>query len=135
MAIHPFTYLAGGPGAGPPLRTIVDSGIHAGAGSDSAQISTLDPWLMIYFMVTGKNSSGVLINQGQTLTRMEALRLYTSENGWFLHEDDKLGTIEARQARRSRRPERRLLQRDRRSGRRDQEAEVRADRRRREDRS
>jgi predicted amidohydrolase YtcJ len=94
MAIHPFTYLAGGPGAGPPLRTILDSGIHAGAGSDSAQISTLDPWLMIYFMVTGKNSSGVLINQGQTLTRMEALRLYTSENGWFLHEDDKLGTIE-----------------------------------------
>jgi len=94
MAIHPFTYLAGAPGAGPPVRTIVDSGIHAGAGSDSAQISTLDPWLMIYFMVTGKNSSGVLINQGQTLTRMEALRLYTSENGWFLHEDDKLGTIE-----------------------------------------
>jgi predicted amidohydrolase YtcJ len=95
MAIHPFTYLAGGPGAGPPVRTIVDSGIHAGAGSDSAQISTLNPWLMIYFMVTGKNSSGVLINQGQTLTRMEALRLYTSENGWFLHEDDKLGSIEA----------------------------------------
>ncbi len=94
MAIHPFTYLAGGPGAGPPVRTIVDSGIHAGAGSDSAQISTLDPWLMIYFMVTGKNSSGVLINQGQTLTRMEALRLYTSENGWFLHEEDALGTIE-----------------------------------------
>jgi predicted amidohydrolase YtcJ len=94
MAIHPFTYLAGGPGAGPPLRTILDSGIHAGAGSDSAQISTLNPWLMIYFMVTGKNSSGVLINQGQTLTRMEALRLYTSQNGWFLHEDTKLGTIE-----------------------------------------
>jgi predicted amidohydrolase YtcJ len=95
MAIHPFTYLAGGAGAGPPLRTILDSGIHAGAGSDSAQISTLNPWLMIYFMVTGKNSSGVLINQGQTLTRMEALKLYTSENGWFLHEDGKLGTIEA----------------------------------------
>jgi len=94
MAIHPFTYLAGAPNAGPPVRTILDSGIHAGAGSDAAQISTLNPWLMIYFMVTGRNSSGVLINQGQTLTRMEALRLYTSENGWFLHEDDRLGTIE-----------------------------------------
>jgi predicted amidohydrolase YtcJ len=74
MAIHPFTYLAGAPGAGPPVRTIVDSGIHAGAGSDSAQISTLDPWLMIYFMVTGKNSSGVLINQGQTPFRMRRSR-------------------------------------------------------------
>jgi predicted amidohydrolase YtcJ len=26
---------------------------------------------------------------------MEALRLYTAENGWFLHEEDKLGSIEA----------------------------------------
>jgi cytosine/adenosine deaminase-related metal-dependent hydrolase len=93
IAVHPFGYLAGAPGAGPPLRTIVDSGIHVGAGSDSAQISTLDPWLMIYYMVTGKNSSGTLINAGQQLTRMEALRLYTSENGWFFHEEDRLGTI------------------------------------------
>ena len=94
IAVHPFTYLAGGPNSGPPLRTIVDSGIHVGAGSDSAQISTLDPWLMIYYMVTGKNSSGTVINAGQTLTRMEALRLYTAENGWFLHEEDKVGSIE-----------------------------------------
>jgi predicted amidohydrolase YtcJ len=94
IAVHPFGYLAGTAGAGPPLRTIVDSGIHVGAGSDSAQISTLDPWLMIYYMVTGKNSSGVLINPGQLLTRAEALRLYTAENGWFLHEENKLGTIE-----------------------------------------
>jgi predicted amidohydrolase YtcJ len=94
IAVHPFGYLAGQPGAGPPLRTIVDSGIHVGAGSDSAQISTLDPWLMIYYMTTGKNSSGVVINPGQTLTRMEALRLYTAENGWFFHEENKVGSIE-----------------------------------------
>ena len=94
IAVHPFAYLAGGPNSGPPLRTIVDSGIHVGAGSDSAQISTLDPWLMIYYMVTGKNASGAVINAGQTLTRMEALRLYTAENGWFIHEEDKVGSIE-----------------------------------------
>lgn len=95
IAVHPFTYLAGGPGAGPPLRTIVDSGIHAGAGSDAAQISTLNPWPLIYYMVTGKNSSGVLINDGQQLTRTEALRLYTSANGWFLKEEGHLGSIES----------------------------------------
>jgi predicted amidohydrolase YtcJ len=94
FAIHPYTYLAGQPGSGPPVKTVVDSGIHAGAGSDSAQISTLNPWLMIYFMVTGKNSSGVVINPGQTIDRATALRLYTAENGWFFHEEDKLGTIE-----------------------------------------
>jgi hypothetical protein len=94
IAVHPFEYLAGGPNAGPPLRMILDSGIHVGAGSDAAQISTLNPWLMIYYMVTGKNSSGVLINDKQQLTRQEALRLYTADNGWFFREEDKLGSLE-----------------------------------------
>ncbi|HTB20912.1 MAG TPA: amidohydrolase family protein [Bryobacteraceae bacterium] len=94
IAVHPFEYLAGAVGAGPPMRMILDSGIHVGAGSDAAQISTIDPWLMIYYMVTGKNAAGLLINAGQTLTRMEALRLYTANNGWFLREEDRLGSIE-----------------------------------------
>ncbi len=98
IAVHPFEYLAGGAAgnqaAGPPLRMILDSGIHVGAGSDAAQISTLDPWPMIYYMVTGKNSSGVLINDKQQLTRQEALRLYTAENGWFFREEEKLGSLE-----------------------------------------
>jgi hypothetical protein len=94
IAVHPFEYLGANNANGPPLRTIIDSGIHVGAGSDSAQISTLDPWLIIYYMVTGKNSTGAVVNAGQQITRMEALRLYTVENGWFLHEEDKLGSIE-----------------------------------------
>ncbi len=95
VAVHGWRYLAGTTTAsGPPYRTIVDSGIKVGAGSDSAQISTLNPWLMLYYMTTGKNSSGVLINPGQTLTRMEALRLYTRENGWFGKEENQLGSIE-----------------------------------------
>jgi len=95
LALHGFRYLAGTPSAnGPPYRMIVDSGIQVGVGSDSAQISTLNPWLMLYYMVTGKNSSGQIINAGQTLTRDEALRLYTAANGWFVKEEDKLGSIE-----------------------------------------
>jgi predicted amidohydrolase YtcJ len=97
IAVHPFEYLRtdAGPGAGPPLRTIVDSGVHVGAGSDSAQISTLNPWNMIYYMVTGINAAGHLVNAGQTLTRAEAMRLYTADNGWFFKEEGKLGSIEA----------------------------------------
>lgn len=94
VAVHPFQYLAGGRG-GPPLRTILDSGVTVGAGSDSAQISTLNPWNIILYMVTGKASDGSLINAGQQLTRTEALRLYTAANGWFLKEEADLGTIEA----------------------------------------
>jgi predicted amidohydrolase YtcJ len=36
LALHGFQYLVG---SGTPYRTILDSGIRAGAGSDSAQIS------------------------------------------------------------------------------------------------
>jgi predicted amidohydrolase YtcJ len=93
IAVHPFQFLAAGRG-GPPLRMIVDSGVRVGAGSDSAQISTLNPWNIISYMVTGKGSNGTLINDGQQLTRMEAIRLYTVENGWFLKEEDRLGSIE-----------------------------------------
>jgi predicted amidohydrolase YtcJ len=49
---------------------------------------------MIYYMVTGKNAAGVLINDKQQITRAEALRLYTAENGWFFHEENLLGSIE-----------------------------------------
>ena len=96
MAVHPYEYLsnAATPGAGPPLRTILASGIHAGAGSDSAQISTLNPWNMIYYMVTGRNAGGHLVNDGQQITREQAMRLYTADNGWFFKEEDRLGSIE-----------------------------------------
>jgi predicted amidohydrolase YtcJ len=95
VAVHGWLYLSGTPqNGGPPFRTIVDSGIHVGAGSDAAAVSVFDPWLEIYYMVTGKNSAGEMINPGQQLTRLEALRLYTSENGWYTHEENKLGTIE-----------------------------------------
>jgi predicted amidohydrolase YtcJ len=95
VAVHPFTYLAGAPGAGPPIKTMLASGVKVGAGSDSAQISTLNPWPLIYFMVTGKSSSGQMINDGQQISRADALRLYTRENGWFLKEETTLGSIEA----------------------------------------
>ena len=96
MAVHPFQYLsnAATPGAGPPLRTILASGIHVGAGSDSAQISTLNPWNMIYYMVTGRNAGGRLVNDGQQISRAQAIRLYTADNGWFFKEEDRLGSIE-----------------------------------------
>ena len=96
IAVHPYKYLSDStePAAGPPVRMILDSGVHAGAGSDAAQISTLDPWNMIYFMVTGINAGGHLVNADQTITRAQALRLYTADNGWFFREQDRIGSIE-----------------------------------------
>jgi hypothetical protein len=101
MALHGWKYLQGGQGtpagepAGPPYRTILESGIHAGAGSDAGDISELDPWFEIYYMVTGKDSTGALINSGEQVTREQALRMYTAANPWFFHEESQLGSMEA----------------------------------------
>jgi predicted amidohydrolase YtcJ len=92
---HGFRVLAGTAGqAGPPYRTLLDSGIRVGTGMDGAQASPINPWMHVYYMVTGRNVRGELINVGQQITRQEAVWLYTGANGWFSREENSLGTIE-----------------------------------------
>ena len=79
---------------GPPFRTIVDNGIQVGIHGDGVHIAPLNPWLHIYFAVTGVNSFGAKVNGDQQLTRQEALRLFTKGNSWFLRMEDKIGSIE-----------------------------------------
>ena len=58
------------------------------------QIAPMSPWLHMYYATTGLNARGVLINGGQQISRQEVLSLYTRQNGWFLREEDDLGSIE-----------------------------------------
>jgi predicted amidohydrolase YtcJ len=78
---------------GPPYRMIVDNGVNVGYHADGGDITVINPWLNFYTMITGRNLRGDLINEGQTLTRPETLRLATAANTWFIGEDD-LGSIE-----------------------------------------
>jgi predicted amidohydrolase YtcJ len=95
LSLTGWRYLAGSPaGNGPPFRMLVDNGINAGMSSDGMQIAPMNPWLHMYYATTGLNARQVLINDGQQISRQEVLRLYTADNGWFLREEDDLGTIE-----------------------------------------
>ncbi len=106
LSLTGWQYLAGSlptstvaPYAGPPFRMILDSGnrpdgIHSGMSSDGMQIAPMNPWLHMYYATTGLNTRKVLINPGQQISRQEVLSLYTNRNGWFLHEEDQLGSIE-----------------------------------------
>jgi predicted amidohydrolase YtcJ len=80
--------------AGVPFRSIVNHGIKAGLQGDGVHIAPLNPWLHIYYVVTGRNSFGQQVNAGQQLSREEALRLFTRENAWFITRDTTVGTIE-----------------------------------------
>jgi predicted amidohydrolase YtcJ len=96
LSLTGWRYLAGTPEQnGPPFRMIVNNGIPAGMSSDGMQIAPMNPWLHMYYATTGLNAQGVLINGGQQITRQEVLKLYTANNGWFLQEEDRIGTIEA----------------------------------------
>jgi predicted amidohydrolase YtcJ len=78
---------------GPPFRRIIDSGIRAGVGTDSTNVSALDPWLSLFYMTTGRNVSGMLTNGGQQISRLEALRLYTEGAAWFSFDDHHVGSF------------------------------------------
>ncbi len=79
---------------GPPYRLLVDSGISVGAGTDSTNAQPMNPWIAIYYMVSGRNVAGHAVNEGQTISRMDALRLYTIGSAWFSHDENQLGSIE-----------------------------------------
>jgi predicted amidohydrolase YtcJ len=88
-----WTYFAAQ--GGPPFRRIVESGIHAGVGTDSTNVSALDPWLSLFYMTTGRNVAGMLTNDGQQISRVEALRLYTEGAAWFSFDDHHVGSFTA----------------------------------------
>jgi predicted amidohydrolase YtcJ len=86
-----WTYF--GNGGGPPFRRIVESGIRAGVGTDSTNVSALDPWISLYYMTTGRNVAGTLTNDGQQVSRLEALRMYTEGAAWFSFDDHHIGSF------------------------------------------
>jgi predicted amidohydrolase YtcJ len=86
-----WTYLS--EGGGPPFRRILEAGIRAGVGTDSTNVSALDPWLALFYMTTGRNLAGALTNDGQQISRLEALRLYTEGAAYFSFDDQDVGSF------------------------------------------
>ena len=95
VVMRAFTWVVGTAAAnGAPFRTILDHGIKAGIEGDGVHIATLTPWPHMHYAVTGVNALGELINDGEQISRHEALRLFTRENAWFLRMEDEIGSIE-----------------------------------------
>jgi hypothetical protein len=97
VSMSGFRWLQGNPGPAPvgsPFRMVVDSGIRAGMHEDGIHIAPHNPWFALHYATTGLNVFGEQINEGQQITRQEALRAYTRENAWYLNREDELGSIE-----------------------------------------
>jgi predicted amidohydrolase YtcJ len=80
--------------SGPLFKTLLEQDISMGAGTDGPLLGPMNPWFSIYYMVTGKDVTGKLVNSNETISRMDALRLYTLGNAWMSFEEQKLGSLE-----------------------------------------
>src|SRR5262245_13775875 len=78
----------------PPIRRMLDLGIPVGAGTDATRVASYNPWVSLYWLVTGKTVGGVSMYPDRNrLSREEALRLYTQGSSWFSSESGKKGAI------------------------------------------
>ena len=82
----------------PPIRKMLKMGIPVGGGTDSTRVSSYNPWLSLYWLVTGKSLGGILMyGDDNLLNREEALRVWTKGSAWFTGEEKVKGSIEAGQ--------------------------------------
>jgi predicted amidohydrolase YtcJ len=78
----------------PPMRKMLDLGIPIGAGTDATRVASYNPWVSLYWLVTGKTIGGTsLYGDENKLERLEALRLYTLGSAKFSREEEVKGSL------------------------------------------
>ena len=78
----------------PPIRRMLELGVPVGAGTDATRVSSYNPFLSLYWLVTGKTIGGLGLSPAENrFDRSEALKLYTVGSSWFSTEDGKKGAL------------------------------------------
>lgn len=78
----------------PPIRRMLEMGIPVGAGTDATRVASYNPFVSLYWLVTGRTIGGTqLYGESNRLDRTTALRLWTVGSAWFSGEDHKKGRI------------------------------------------
>lgn len=78
----------------PPIRTMLELGIPVGAGTDATRVASYNPWVSLYWLVSGKTVGGTLLyNDDNRLSRVEALQLYTVGSATLSKEENSKGSL------------------------------------------
>jgi predicted amidohydrolase YtcJ len=78
----------------PPIRRMLQAGVPVGAGTDATRVSSYNPFLSLYWLITGKTIGGLsLYGEENRFDRAEALKLYTTGSSWLSTEDGKKGAL------------------------------------------
>jgi hypothetical protein len=79
----------------PPISRMLKMEVPVGAGTDGTRVASYNPWVSLYWLVSGKTVGGTaLYPEANRLDRTEALRRYTVGSAWFSGEEENKGTIE-----------------------------------------
>lgn len=78
----------------PPIRRMLDKGIRVGGGTDGTRVSSYNPWVGIYQMVSGKSVGGLeFASKENQLDRTTALKLYTQGSASLIRQEKDRGMI------------------------------------------
>lgn len=78
----------------PPIRKMLDMGVPVGGGTDATRVASYNPWISLYWLVTGKTVGGLsLYGDANRLNREEALRLWTQGSAYKSGEETVKGVI------------------------------------------
>ncbi len=78
----------------PPLRLLLAHGARVAAGTDAIRVNNYNPWMSLYWFVTGRDITGQATRvRAHLLTRSEALRLYTAGGAWVSGEEQVKGIL------------------------------------------
>ena len=80
----------------PPYKRVYDSGTRMCLGTDALNVSTYAPFNNLWYTISGKtlDPAVVGVQPDQRLTRDQALRSATVNCAWFVHMENKVGTLE-----------------------------------------
>lgn len=78
----------------PPLADIIELGIPFGAGTDGTRAASYNPWLSLWWFVTGRSLDGGPVRDAvHLIDRARALDAYTRGSAWFSFEEDRRGAL------------------------------------------
>lgn len=78
----------------PPVRRMLETGVAVGAGTDATRVASYNPFVSLYWLVTGRTVGGTqLYGRENRLDRMDALRLWTVGSAWFSGDEGRKGRI------------------------------------------
>ena len=78
----------------PPVARMIAEGIPVGGGTDATRVASYNPWVALYWLVTGRTLGGLqLYPESNRLSREQALQLWTQNNSWFCNDMGRKGQI------------------------------------------